>query len=139
MGFFVPESALNPHILEEGYGAIAWSSRGIYEGYIGFFDEDPASMYATPPLAIYPDLATLAGGAGPVATRAEELVTEGSYEEALRMTDVALEADPNHLPALEARLDALEALEAASANINELGWLGTAIDETEQRIADLSP
>ena len=33
----------------EGYGAISWSVRGIYEGYAGWFDTDPATMYAVSP------------------------------------------------------------------------------------------
>ena len=40
----------------EGYGKLTWSIRGIYEGYAGWFDMNPASIYETPPSAIYPDL-----------------------------------------------------------------------------------
>ena len=40
----------------EGYGAVAWTVRGIYEGYVGWFDENPATMYAVAPQATYREL-----------------------------------------------------------------------------------
>ena len=65
----------------EGYGTIAWSVRGIYEGYAGWFDGNPASMYATPAAAVYPELVKMAGGAAAVAARAKQLVDAGSLLE----------------------------------------------------------
>jgi alkyl sulfatase BDS1-like metallo-beta-lactamase superfamily hydrolase len=32
----------------ENYGRLTWSIRGIYEGYAGWFDLDPATIYDTP-------------------------------------------------------------------------------------------
>src|SRR5215471_1996795 len=46
----------------EAYGKLTWSIRGIYEGYAGWFDMNPATMYETPPNSIYPDLVRLSGG-----------------------------------------------------------------------------
>jgi alkyl sulfatase BDS1-like metallo-beta-lactamase superfamily hydrolase len=123
----------------EGYGAVAWSVRGIYEGYVGWFDTNPATMYAAPPSGIYPDLVTLAGGTDPVVTRAADLLAAGDAPGALRLTEAALSLDATNVPALETRLAALQALRAATTNINELGWLVTAIEEVEARIAELAP
>ena len=33
----------------ETYGKVSWSVRGIYEGYVGWFDLNPATMYAASP------------------------------------------------------------------------------------------
>jgi hypothetical protein len=44
----------------------------------------------------------------------------------LRLTDVVLATDPANRSALETRLTAVEALLAASTNINEKGWLNGA-------------
>jgi alkyl sulfatase BDS1-like metallo-beta-lactamase superfamily hydrolase len=110
----------------EGYGTVAWTIRGIYEGYLGWFDENPASMYAVGPQAIYPELVTMLGGPDPILTRAAELTAAGRHAEAIRLTDVVLVSDPTNRPALETRLAAVEALYAASANVNELGWLNGA-------------
>ncbi|MCR5878542.1 MBL fold metallo-hydrolase [Phenylobacterium sp. J367] len=114
----------------EGYGNLIWSIRGIYEGYAGFYDGDPATMYATPPAAAAGELVTLAGGPGPVAARAQALVATDP-ELALRLTSSALAVDPNHKAVLAARKAALQALLARSKNSNEAGWLRSGIARTD--------
>jgi len=114
----------------EGYGAISWSVRGIYEGYAGWFDTDPATMYATAPLEAYAELVRVAGGAGPVAARAEALVASDPAL-ALRLTSAALAAEPKNPAALTARQHALEKLLAASKNSNESGWLHAGLNKVE--------
>lgn len=112
----------------EGYGAISWSVRGIYEGYAGWFDGDPATMYATAPAEAYAEIVRLAGGAGPVASRAEALVASDPAL-ALRLTSAALSVEPKNPAALTARKAALEKLMAASKNSNESGWLHAGLNE----------
>ncbi|HZZ68150.1 MAG TPA: alkyl sulfatase dimerization domain-containing protein [Phenylobacterium sp.] len=106
----------------ESYGAISWSVRGIYDGYAGWFDGDPATMYATAPSESDAELVKIAGGATPVAARAQALVATDPAL-ALRLTSAALAAEPNNLAALAARKQALDKLLAASKNSNESGWL----------------
>jgi alkyl sulfatase BDS1-like metallo-beta-lactamase superfamily hydrolase len=106
----------------EGYGNLIWSIRGIYEGYAGWFDGDPATMYATSPAAAAAELVRLAGGPDSVAARAQALVATDP-ELALRLTSSALSVDPKHRGALTARRAALQALLARSKNSNEAGWL----------------
>ena len=110
----------------EGYGAVAWTVRGIYEGYIGWFDENPATMYAVAPADTYRELLDLYGDPAPILARAAELVTAGRHPEAIRLTDVVLAGDPGNVTALQTRLAAVDALLAASGNINERGWLNGA-------------
>jgi alkyl sulfatase BDS1-like metallo-beta-lactamase superfamily hydrolase len=114
----------------EGYGAISWSVRGIYEGYAGWFDGDPATMYATAPSEADAEIVRLAGGAGPVAVRAESLVATDPAL-ALRLTSAALVAEPKNPAALAARRHALERLLAASKNSNESGWLHAGLNRVE--------
>jgi alkyl sulfatase BDS1-like metallo-beta-lactamase superfamily hydrolase len=118
----------------EGYGKLTWSIRGIYEGYIGWFDMNPATMYTAPPSAPYADLVRLAGGPDPVVKRALEVLQTGQPAEALRLTDAALAANPSHHGALEARLKALEYLRDHSRNSNEQGWLNFSIKETKAQL-----
>jgi alkyl sulfatase BDS1-like metallo-beta-lactamase superfamily hydrolase len=118
----------------EGYGKLTWSIRGIYEGYSGWFDMNPATMYEAPPSAPYVDLVKLAGGPDTVAARALEVLKQGQAPEALRLTDAALAADPKHRGALEARLKALEYLRDQSKNSNERGWLDYSIRETKAKL-----
>ncbi len=118
----------------ESYGKLSWSIRGIYEGYVGWFDLNPATMYETPVASIYPDVVKLAGGPDAVARRAAERLASGDAAEALRLTDVALVVDSSHRAALEVRLKALEFLRDRCRNSNERGWLDYSIDETQGKL-----
>lgn len=119
----------------EDYGKIAWSVRGIYDAYIGWFDGDPASMYPVSPDEAYAELTRLAGGADRVAARAQTLITDHQAATALRLTSAALAADPTSEAALRARIAALEALLAASRNSNEDGWLRKGVFDARAALA----
>jgi alkyl sulfatase BDS1-like metallo-beta-lactamase superfamily hydrolase len=116
----------------ESYGNLVWSIRGIYEGYAGWFDLLPATMYDVPMASVFGDLAQLAGGADAVTQLAAKHVENGRYVEALHLTEVALAADPRFAPALATRLKALESLRAKSKNSNERGWLDYHIRESRK-------
>jgi alkyl sulfatase BDS1-like metallo-beta-lactamase superfamily hydrolase len=118
----------------ESYGNLPWSIRGIYEGYAGWFDLNPATMYDVPMIDVLPDVVKLAGGADAVAKLAAERVAAGKYPEALRLTEAALSAEPNNAAALKVRLEALEKLRAASRNSNESGWLDYGIRTTKKQL-----
>jgi alkyl sulfatase BDS1-like metallo-beta-lactamase superfamily hydrolase len=127
--------ALPPELaIGEGYGAVAWTVRGIYEGYIGWFDENPATMYAVAPQDTYEELLGIIGDPAPILARATDLVAAGRHAEAIRLTDVVLAGDPASVPALTTRLAAVEALLAASTNINERGWLNAAARALRARL-----
>lgn len=123
-------------VVGEGYGTIAWTVRGIYEGYIGWFDGNPATMYPIPVTSTYPDLVALAGGADVVAASARSLLEAGETVKALHMADIALAADTGNRGALQVRLEALQRLLEGSANSNEAGWLQFGIRETTSRLQD---
>jgi alkyl sulfatase BDS1-like metallo-beta-lactamase superfamily hydrolase len=118
----------------ESYGTVAWTVRGIYEGYAGWFDGNPSTMYDKPAATVYPDLVKLAGGPDAVAKLAVERLDAGEPVEALHFTDVALAADPAHRRSLEARLKALTVLRARCRNTNERGWIDYGIRMTESRL-----
>ncbi len=107
----------------DAYGKVSWSVRGIYEGYVGWFDGDPATMYSAAPAEADQELVKLAGGAAAVAKRAQELVDAGDHVQALRLAGVALAAEPGNTAGTQARTAALKALLAKSRNSNERGWL----------------
>ncbi len=119
----------------ESYGKLSWSVRGIYEGYVGWFDMNPATMYSVPPSAVHGDLVKLSGGAAAVVKAARQKIQNGQFVEALRLLDVALGGEPGNRLALEARLDALKGLVAACQNTNERGWLDFSLRDTEKMLA----
>jgi alkyl sulfatase BDS1-like metallo-beta-lactamase superfamily hydrolase len=116
----------------ESYGKLTWSIRGIYEGYVGWYDGNVSTMFG-PPSQGYAEVVKLAGGADAVAARALRLV-ENDAVRALYLTDMALAVDSRHRPALEARLAALRWLDTHSANSNERGWLAAGIRDAEAKL-----
>lgn len=118
----------------ESYGKLEWSVRGIYEGYVGWFDGNPAAMYPTPPAAVYPEVVQLAGGPAALVQLAQKHVTDGRPVEALHLLDMALTADAAYRPALELRLKTLDQLQARCRNTNERGWLDHAIQVTREKL-----
>ena len=119
----------------EGYGKIAWSVRGIYESYVGWFDGDPASMFPKGRESVSSNLVRLAGGPKKVADEATKLVGEGKLVEALNLTSIGLEGAPGDKDVLRARASALEALLKASDNRNEQGWLSEGLVKAKAALA----
>ena len=129
------EIALPAHLdVGESYGKLSWSIRGIYEGYVGWFDGNVSTMFG-PGSQAYGEIVQLAGGPSAVAKRAAALVAADPLR-ALYLTDMALAADARHREALEARIQALKALDATSTNSNERGWLAAGIREAEARLKE---
>jgi alkyl sulfatase BDS1-like metallo-beta-lactamase superfamily hydrolase len=120
--------------LTESFGKVNWSVRGIYDGYAGWFDTNPASLYSEPPSSVYPDLVRLAGGPEPIVQLALAKVKDGKAVEALHLTDVVLAYDQKNIPALKARLEALDYLENKCQNFIEEGWLQSAITKTKAKL-----
>lgn len=121
--------------LSQVFGKVSWSVRGIYDGYAGWYDMNPATMYELPPSSVYPDLVKLAGGPEAIARRALEKVEAGKPVEALHLTDVVLAYDQKNSAALSTRIKALEFLQKQCENYVEEGWLEFAITKAKEKLA----
>jgi alkyl sulfatase BDS1-like metallo-beta-lactamase superfamily hydrolase len=133
VGTLMREITLPPHLdVGEGYGRVSWSVRGIYEGYVGWYDGNVSTMFG-PPGQAYSAIVTLAGGPDAVAARAAAMAA-GDPVNALYLTDMALAAAPGHRGALEARIKVLQTLLQRSTNSNERGWLTAAIRDAQGRL-----
>jgi len=129
------EIRLPPHLdVGEGYGKLTWSIRGIYEGYAGWFDANPASMYEIPVSTAYPELVRLAGGPSAVTRLAIRAIQAGNFVKALHLTNIALAADKRHRGALLIQLKALNSLWNSTTNRNERGWLQSSIRAIQNRL-----
>lgn len=120
--------------LTESFGKVSWSVRGIYDGYAGWFDMNPSTMYELPPSSVYPDLVKLAGGPDPLVKLALEKHAAGKSTEALHLTDVVLAYDPKNAAALNARLKVLESLREKTENFVEAGWLDYGIRTAKEKL-----
>ena len=108
------------------YGKVEWTVRGIYQEYVGWFDENPATMYAEPVSSIYPDLVELAG-VDALNSRAEKLLDDKEYVKVLHLTDIVLKVELSNRITNEIRMKALEGLKAGTRNYIERIWLDYGI------------
>jgi alkyl sulfatase BDS1-like metallo-beta-lactamase superfamily hydrolase len=120
--------------LSQIFGKVSWSVRGIYDGYAGWYDANPSSMFELPASSVYPDLVKLAGGPDPVVRLALEKLEAGRPVEALHLTDVVLASDPNNSGALNARIKVLQNLQDHSENFVESGWLEYGITKAKDQL-----
>lgn len=126
-----------PEALEvgEGYGRVDWSVRAIWEGYAGWFHQrSTLELYPAPPELGYREIVELAGGPDAVAARAGD---EADPLVAVRLSEMALAADPAHEGALRAYRAAHERLLAAHgrANFWLTRWLEGEITSVDNRLA----
>lgn len=121
--------------LTEIFGKVSWSVRGIYDGYAGWYDGNPTSMYEIPPSSVYADLVKMAGGPEPLARLALEKIDAGKPVEALHLTDVILAYDQKSAPALRARIKAMEYLQQHTQNRVESGWLDHGVRLAKEKLA----
>jgi len=132
------EIKLPPELaMGEQYGRLSWSIRGIYEGYIGWFDEKPQTMYGVSPTSVNADLVELAGGADNIVARAREHVDAGRLVEALHLLDIVLRPEQTHAGALRLRIETCTLLGARTDNVIEQGWLADTIRRDEKALKSI--
>lgn len=120
----------------QGHGKTPWCVRAIWEEYAGWFHyRSTTELYEVPASAVHPDVVALAG-APALAARAREHAEAGRPIEALHLTDMVLDADPNDRAALAVRAEALEALieRSGGENFSEVQWLRGRLAETRERL-----
>ncbi len=123
--------------LSEGHGRVSWTVRGIWEGYVGWFQfRSTTELYDVPRWQLDSEVVEMAGGADAVAARGRAHLEAGRPLEALHFSDMALTADEGHEEALRVRLGALEVLDERNAgeNHSELLWLRHRIGETREAL-----
>jgi alkyl sulfatase BDS1-like metallo-beta-lactamase superfamily hydrolase len=128
-----------PEHLETGqaYGRVDWSVRAIWEGYAGWFHQHSTlELYPVEPEHGWADAVELAGGADAVARRAVQLVDDDPLR-AIRLCEMALAVEPDHVPALRTYAAAHDHLLAADARANywRTSWLHGEAESARHRIA----
>lgn len=110
----LPEHLATHPYLQETYGNLEWSIRGIYEGYLGWFDGNPTKLAPLPPSTHAARLTELAGGTDNLEqTIAQELST-GDPQWAAELCDVLL-AGRHRIPQVRRwKAEAIDLLAARS-------------------------
>ena len=90
----LPEKYAECSYLREFYGSIDWSVRGIYQGYVGWFDGNPTNLHPLSDKEYAAHLIPLLGGAEKVQEIMAEAVQSEDYKQwqwALQLCDLLLE------------------------------------------------
>ena len=134
----LPEELASKKQLEEGYGRIDWSVRGIYQGEKGWYDGRGTQLNPLAPGYRARELIALAGGADKILARAIDLQKMGEHQLVCELCDVVLEANPEDKLAHIIKANSLEYLAYATGNLNMFGFYRSAAS-LERKSAGVKP
>jgi alkyl sulfatase BDS1-like metallo-beta-lactamase superfamily hydrolase len=114
---------LPPHLqqspwLQEFYGKTEWSVRTVFDGYMGFFDGNPATLLPLNRKEKAKKMELLAGGKEKLSERISNAMQQHEYQWALELTDFFLTLYPDDEKIINHKIDALIALGTAQSNPN---------------------
>lgn len=130
-----PHLASNPW-LQEFYGKVSWSTRSVFDGYLGWFSGNPSDLQPLPEHQQAEDMATLAGGKEALLSKAQQALEQGNAQWALELSDHLTLLLPDNDEVAELRASALRKLGAAEANPNARNYYFTVAREVQD---DLKP
>jgi len=112
-----PALAANP-FLQEFYGGVEWTVRGIYADRVGWFDGNATNLFPLPEKDRAKRLVALIGGADRLLSSAREALAAREFEWAAELADYALTNDSANTNAKRIKAQALT--ELAERQINAI-------------------
>ncbi|HSF14584.1 MAG TPA: alkyl/aryl-sulfatase [Vicinamibacteria bacterium] len=109
--------AENPY-LQEFYGSVEWTVRGIYADRVGWFDGNATNLFPLPEKARAEKLVRLIGGADQVLARGREALAAREFEWAAELADYVLANDDANASAKRIKARAL--VELGERQINAI-------------------
>jgi alkyl sulfatase BDS1-like metallo-beta-lactamase superfamily hydrolase len=110
-----PELAKSPY-LQEYYGSVAWTVRGIYADYVGWFDGNATNISPLPPAERAAKMLEMAGGTDSMLARARKALEVGEFQWAAELTDYVLAVDADNARAKQLKATALTELGECQIN-----------------------
>jgi alkyl sulfatase BDS1-like metallo-beta-lactamase superfamily hydrolase len=98
------------------YGSLSHNVKAVYQRYLGWFDGNPAHLWAHPPTAAGERYVALAGGPEPLLQVAREAYEEGDFRWVAELVNHLVFADPDNEQARELQARALEQLGFGAEN-----------------------
>ena len=103
----LPPALADSPYLQEFYGTVAWSVRAIYAEYAGWFDGNPAKLFALGERDRAARVIELAGGRDQVLSRARRALADKDFQWAAELTDYVLATDEGNVEAKRLKAAAL--------------------------------
>jgi alkyl sulfatase BDS1-like metallo-beta-lactamase superfamily hydrolase len=107
--------------------------RNLWRLYGGWYDGDPSTLKPAPKADLAGELATLAGGPGVLAARAEELSAAGEHRLACHLAELATQADPDDPGVHRVRAQVYATRGAQERSVMSKGVYRWAQTESERR------
>ncbi len=119
---------LPPHLakhpwLQPFYGTVPWSVRSVYDGYLGWFDGNSATLFPTPRRERARRLVQLSGGAQSLLASAQQSLDSGDAQWAAELADLLRQAQSDTAEAAGLlKAQALRELASVTPNPNARNW-----------------
>jgi alkyl sulfatase BDS1-like metallo-beta-lactamase superfamily hydrolase len=134
----LPKDLAELPYLQEYYGNVSWSVRGIYQGLVGWYNGRGTELSPLPPGYRAAEIVRLAGGADKVLARAIELQKSGEHQLVCELCDVVIAANPKDKLAHVIKASSLDYLGYATSNLNAFGFYRSAA-ALEREEAEVKP
>ncbi|MBX2799799.1 MAG: MBL fold metallo-hydrolase [Myxococcales bacterium] len=128
------EVRLPPHLaahpwLQEHYGRVPWSVRGVYHGYMGWFDADAAHLEPLPPDERARRYARAFTEETSLQEQARAALDASDPAWAAELATLWVRAAPDNADAKQLLAESLDALAEGQINRNAVNWYRTAAGE----------
>ncbi|MGB8330559.1 MAG: alkyl sulfatase dimerization domain-containing protein, partial [Polyangiales bacterium] len=135
-GELVETVKLPPHLrshpyLQELYGTVAWSVRAVFDGYLGWFDGDAATLEPASLGERAAGMASLAGGTDGLVRAGREAISRAQFAWAAELANHVLRLEPGSAAAKQLKADALRAMGRRQINANARNYYLTQARELE--------
>jgi alkyl sulfatase BDS1-like metallo-beta-lactamase superfamily hydrolase len=106
----LPRALADSPYLQEFYGTVAWSVRGIYADYAGWFDGNPTMLFPLAGKERAVKMIDLAGGRSRALARARRALGNQEFQWAAELADYVLAVDERNVDAKRLKATALTEL-----------------------------
>jgi alkyl sulfatase BDS1-like metallo-beta-lactamase superfamily hydrolase len=135
----LPDGLASKPYLQPTYDEPEFVVRNLWRLYGGWYDGNPAHLKPARDVAIAQEMASLAGGAGALAARAEQLAEAGDLRLACHLIEAAALAAPDDRRVHEVRAAIYDERRAREVSFMASGIYRAAALESRQRAAELEP
>ncbi len=134
----LPEHLKQLPYLGEHYGTVAWSVRGIFAGYAGWFDGNPTHLNPLPLQEEADKLLAMMGGVASVLTAIQQAIAAQQYQWAMQLCDILLHSQQEIQQTSRYKAQCCLALAEQETSSNGRHYYQTCAQELLQRADALS-
>ncbi|XP_074640804.1 linear primary-alkylsulfatase-like [Tubulanus polymorphus] len=126
----LPKRLKNHPFLIEYYGTVAWSVRGVFNMYLGWFSGNPVDLHPYDPKEKARHMVKLADGVDNLLRKGQTALEEGDYQFALELSSYVYTLNRNDNEAKRLRIRALKKLGEREISANGRNYYMTSALET---------